>query len=1294
MTAIRGPRIPTGSAAWVADERASALQIVDVEVDEFTYAAHNEFSWLNEHMASIFSENETNIAETFKTPGKLRGKTPRTTRKLVTAEPRVVSLTGRYVRAMNANVWEPLSNVFGGTPSSSANRFAQHLSAQSPQKELLSQANSPSRHYASSPKPTLPTSDDLIEDGHEQPTSDADGILSDHDVQMTVEAEEETASVVKSQPQTQGDSGYFGSQDANPTNFDPVTEDETSLVDPAALDEAIAAPLQQSPSRVAAATPQRSAIASPPAKTQQVVSDNDVEEVEDEPQEPDNASPDDAQSQSDGSSPVRRGFRNSLQFPSLPAREPLTGGKSLGHRYSRPSYADPKRPSNFGRSTRGKSITKHVEHETSDDEDEDAMDVDDPTSVPTQQTDNLASNHNKTYTQMLQERISVLGKSQPNGSRSSKSITGLANTQQSQSTSQPAPEPKSPSPKKQETTTPGAFPEDDSSVDWIDPPADKQVIAATTTPSRPSFSKSRTADIMEGIHGKKTLGSFGDLNTEERTNTQSPARSILSPERPSYLGHSKSASVPAVPLATALEPQEGSPLKKTISASDPSERPSSAVTAHTSPSPAKSPSRLFRDSPLKHLKNKMSSILTTSKGLIASSAALSAEGKSSLLSPSRTNVGTYPGQSTESVVPKASFDSHRSGDSVDQQSTISRPVAKRTRASVEREKEEKRREKEAKYQAEQMEKLEKEREKEREKARVFSKEQEKLANMEKQVAAKKDAETAAVKATPKATRTSPRRAKAQEEPEFKAVEQDVEMTEASSVAPQLSIPRSAVPGQLSRPKEHRRLVKPGKETATKAKAAPTVIRVNTGSQQPQYHPGSSVSGYQDYSAPTNPTPQPSLASKASMQPKAPGSHLKASVGSSGRPRALDLAAKKKEQDDREAQRRRDEKAESERRKAAANEEKKRQEQLRRQEEDRQKREQADAKKNAQRQAARERQAMIEKAKKTPAPPPAVRSQPNGPPDYSLSQSQRGDGSSLRPPSRLNSNMHRSQDEVGRSTNANGSKSGPKRTLGHDSNEDGPARHPPSRGPQYQAKDAKRRRTSDDFADELDAEEPRNIKAPPYRPSNPIKRDPQAKTFTSGYVSQHATQNLFKTAISQPASHAKGGNPMDMAQIHKGAIPFAPNPNPVGPSYKTPARPGAINGVKSAAKSAQRSSPRFQNGEAIELPEIQTDDEDEDEEEQPAGTVAAWANSPYITEALYRQETMDPSRIFGPPVPLNMEDVFSKNKDRIHKFRARTSSANWSGADRLTEDDIRKDLAARDKLRREGGWSYELAKDMS
>ncbi|KAF4964859.1 hypothetical protein FSARC_7250 [Fusarium sarcochroum] len=1272
MAAMRGPRIPTGSAAWVADERASALQIVDVEVDEFTYAAHNEFTWLNEHMAGIFSENETNIAETFKTPGKLRGKTPRTARKLISTEPRV-----------------PLSNVFGGTPTSSANRFAQHLHAQSPQRELLNQAKSPSpRRHVLSPKPTAATPDEPMEDAQEEePANDADGIHSDHDVLMTVEEDTEAAPATKSQPATQGDSGYFGSQDVNPTNFDPITEDETSLIDPAALDEAIAFP-QPSPSR---ASPKQPAKPSSPVQSPQVAARNDVEEVEAEPQEPGNTSQDDAQSQSDGPSPPRPGFRNSLQFPSLPAREPLTAGKGAGPRASRTSHLDPKRTSYLGRNTRGKSLASHAEQDESDDDDDDEqddMDVDHFPSVPQQpkNADDLALHHNKTYTQMLQDRISVLGKSQPNGSRPSKSIHSLTNSQQPQAVSQPAPEPKSPSPKKQETTTtPGAFPEDDDD-DWIVPPAAQQTVDAST-PTRPSLSKSRTADVMEGIHDKETLGSF-DLDIEEHANTQSPGRSVLHPGRPSPFGHSKSVSVPAVPLASTSGPQAGSPLKKTLSVSNPSVRPATAVAAPASPSPSKSPSRLFRDSPLKHLKNKMSSILSTSKGLIASSAALSAEGKSSLLSPSRTQLGLYPALSSELIAPKASMDS---------QPTQPRPVAKRTRASVEREKEEKRREKEARVQAEQMEKLDKEREKEREKARVFSKEQERLANMEKQAAARKEAETPAPKATPKPTRTSPRKAKPQEESEDKVADHEVEMFDAPTLAPPPSAPRSAAPSQASRPKELRRPMKPTKETIPKAKAAPTVIRVNTGSQHSQYHPG-----VPDHGASTSSQPQQQLvskASKASLQPKPSAPNLGSSIGSNGRPRALDLAAKKKEQDEREAQRRRDAKAKMDRQRAAAKEEKKKQDLLRQQEEDRQRREQADAKKEAQRQVARDRQALIEKAKKTPAPPPAVRSAPNGPPDYSMQQDksasvQRGDGPP-RPPSRMNSGIHRPQDDLGRPVNtslANGSKSGPKRPLGQDGNEEGPARHAPSRGPQYQAKDAKRRRTSDDFADELDTEQPPNIKGPPVRPSSALKRDLQAKTLTSGYVSQSATQNLFKTTVAQHASHAKGGNPMDMAQIHKGAIPFAPNPNPAGPSYKTPARPGAVNGMKSAVKSAQRSSPRFQNGEAIELPEIQTDDEDEDEEEPQAGTVAPWANSPFITKALMDQEKMNPANIFGPPAPLNMEEVFSKNKDRIHKFRARTSSANWSGADRLTEEDIRKDIAARDKLRRDGAWSYELSRE--
>lgn len=136
-------------------------------------------------------------------------------------------------------------------------------------------------------------------------------------------------------------------------------------------------------------------------------------------------------------------------------------------------------------------------------------------------------------------------------------------------------------------------------------------------------------------------------------------------------------------------------------------------------------------------------------------------------------------------------------------------------------------------------------------------------------------------------------------------------------------------------------------------------------------------------------------------------------------------------------------------------------------------------------------------------------------------------------------------------------------------------------------------------------------------------------------------------------------------------------------------------MKSAAKSVTRSTPGFQNGEAIELPEIMTDPEGGEEEEEKSSKkqVACWANSPALRMALARQETMDPSQIFGPPAPLIMEEVFAESKAKFGKFRERTSSANWSGADRLTEEDIRKDLVARDKLRRDGRWSYEMSKDV-
>lgn len=198
-------------------------------------------------------------------------------------------------------------------------------------------------------------------------------------------------------------------------------------------------------------------------------------------------------------------------------------------------------------------------------------------------------------------------------------------------------------------------------------------------------------------------------------------------------------------------------------------------------------------------------------------------------------------------------------------------------------------------------------------------------------------------------------------------------------------------------------------------------------------------------------------------------------------------------------------------------------------------------------------------------------------------------------------------------------------------------------------------------------------------------------FPSGYAPAAAAGNLQRsTLISQHnMNQAKATHPMDMAQVSKAPIPFASSSNQVhNQNHKTPARPGAPNGgAKSGAKSAAKSSPRYQNGENIELPEIHTDSEDEDSADDNFDA-PSWTDSPALRKAIARQEPIDPATIFGQPGPLNMEEVFSKSKDRWHKFRARTSSANWTGQDRLTEDEVRRDLEGRDRVRRQGGWTYD------
>jgi hypothetical protein len=69
--------------------------------------------------------------------------------------------------------------------------------------------------------------------------------------------------------------------------------------------------------------------------------------------------------------------------------------------------------------------------------------------------------------------------------------------------------------------------------------------------------------------------------------------------------------------------------------------------------------------------------------------------------------------------------------------------------------------------------------------------------------------------------------------------------------------------------------------------------------------------------------------------------------------------------------------------------------------------------------------------------------------------------------------------------------------------------------------------------------------------------------------------------------------------------------------------------------------------------------------------------------------IDPEEIFGPIAPLKMEEIF-RDKERHHRFRGRTSSANWSGEDRLTREECESDRRERERVAREGGWRFKPA----
>lgn len=179
--------------------------------------------------------------------------------------------------------------------------------------------------------------------------------------------------------------------------------------------------------------------------------------------------------------------------------------------------------------------------------------------------------------------------------------------------------------------------------------------------------------------------------------------------------------------------------------------------------------------------------------------------------------------------------------------------------------------------------------------------------------------------------------------------------------------------------------------------------------------------------------------------------------------------------------------------------------------------------------------------------------------------------------------------------------------------------------------------------------------------------------------------MLKTAVNaaHQAQHPKTPHINDIAKYSKAPIPFAEASNaPQNQTHQYQHKPPP--NLKTPA-TASKSSPHYPNGDNISLPEIATDSEDSDDDND--FVPPEWANSPELRQLLQQQQLVDPMKVFGPIAPLAMEEVFKGSKERQAKFRARTSSANWTGADRLTEEERRRDIEARERLEKDGGWSF-------
>lgn len=691
-----------------------------------------------------------------------------------------------------------------------------------------------------------------------------------------------------------------------------------------------------------------------------------------------------------------------------------------------------------------------------------------------------------------------------------------------------------------------------------------------------------------------------------------------------------------------------------------------------STTPAGSPTRWGGDGPLSASKAKFQSFLRSAKGMFASSAAASAQAKMEAMSPapSRPRLDRQPA-SIDKLLSMEKADERRIGEDTTRKRSISNGPLKESDQLVPEEPPTKR--------------------------RTSSRLSERRAQ---QAAYASNSDM--VPPVPPANQSSPA-PRSRVAPISNTTEDVSQNNEPKEVPKSITKPVKASEA-TSKVGEPRRPKQVGKTNAVQ-KSKPGQFSVLVPSMRPQAGTNNNSvkpPGQQQSSSVVS-SSRPALTKKAS------DSSMRSVSSQSTRPgtansklKALENARRKKEQDEREQQRKEEQKKALERKRAEKAEEERQAQERKVAEQKREAEMRAAAQKRALEQQKIEKQqkeeqlrTQAEVAKTKQANDWMSKSQNERPQIITTSKTEK---IPVRPESRGQGNDRPLVPHI------NPAKP-PKRYFNPDADDQRSVSVAPQ--PPIAQQGPKKQKTSEEF--ELRTQQQplaRTAMGAPVRASVAKKQEPPPR-FQQGFMSNTASaqtnsSSMLKTAINtshqiqQQPQHPKTPHSIqDIAKFANARIPFAEAPNPPGPPQQTQSgysqqhqltRP--IQKTPGTAKSATKSSPAYPNGDNISLPDIATDSEDEDSDEN-AFEAPAWTQSPELRQLLEQQQLVDPMKVFGPIAPLSMEDVFKgASKDRMKRFRDRTSSANWNGPDRLTEEERKKDREARERLEREGGWTYE------